>query len=93
LVSEFEHAKALAKSDPARGLAAFRRLQQNWPNSPLSPEIDLQIVSLLNRLGKHEESQRESEAFVQEHPDSPRAKELEHALQAGGASGAQQSKP
>lgn len=85
LVTEFEQAKVFAKDDPARGLTAFRSLQQRWPHSPLSPEIDLQVVSLLNRLGKHNESQRESAAFVHEHPDSPRAKELEHALQAGGA--------
>lgn len=85
LVTEFEQAKAVAKDDPTRGLAAFRSLQHRWPHSPLSPEVDLQIVSLLNRLGKHDESQRESAAFVHEHPESPRAKELEHALQAGGA--------
>jgi hypothetical protein len=93
LVTEFEQAKALSQDNPAGGLAAFRHLQQRWPHSPLSPEIDLQVVSLLNRLGKHDESERESAAFVRHHPENPRAKELQHALQAGEASeDSQQSK-
>jgi len=80
MVAEFEQAKALAARDPQAGLAAFRRLQQRWPQSPLRPEVDLQVVSLLNRMGKHHESEAEADSFLHKHPDSPRAKELRKAL-------------
>jgi hypothetical protein len=81
LVAEFKAAKVLAKDNPEQGLIAFRKLQKRWPNSPLRPEIDLQIVSLLNRIGKHDESKHEAEAFVQDHPENPRAKELAKELE------------
>lgn len=80
MVAQYQQAKQLAQRDPAAGLAAFRALQQRWPSGPLRTEVDLQVVALLNRMGRHDESKREAEDFLRAHPDSARAGELKGTL-------------
>lgn len=80
MVAQYQEAKQLAQRDPAAGLAAFRALQQRWPSGPLRTEVDLQVVALLNRMGRHDESKQEAEDFLRAHPDSARAGELKGTL-------------
>lgn len=80
MVAEYERAKSLTERDPKQALSVFRNLQRKWPNGPLRTEVDLQLVALLNRLGKRDEAQKQVGEFLQEHPDSARAKELEGSL-------------
>ncbi|MEN9581831.1 MAG: hypothetical protein RJA70_4840 [Pseudomonadota bacterium] len=81
MVAEYQRARALAEHNPEGGISEFRKLQQKWPNGPLRAEIDLQLVALLNRLGKRDESRKQVGEFLQEHPDSSRARELGGALE------------
>lgn len=79
-VEAFREALQLSRSDPQRGLRAWRTMRERYPTSPLRQEIDFHIVDTLNRTGRRIVAQAEAEAFVNRYPRSPRAAEMRRAF-------------
>lgn len=67
------HATQGRTEDALRAFTDFRR---RWPRSSLRPEVDLQIIDLLERAGRRERARAEARRFLARHPESPRADEL-----------------
>jgi outer membrane protein assembly factor BamD (BamD/ComL family) len=80
MVAQYQRAKSLEQQNPEQALKEFRAMQQRWPQGPLHQEADLQIVSLLSRLGREGESKEQANTFLKEHPESSHAGELQQLL-------------
>jgi outer membrane protein assembly factor BamD (BamD/ComL family) len=80
MVAQYQRAKLMAAQNPEQALKEFRAMQQRWPQGSLHQEADLQIVSLLSRLGREGESKQRANVFLKQHPESPHAGELQQLL-------------
>ena len=61
---------------PDRALAAFQTQRSRFPNGVLRTEVDLSIIELLPRLGRHADALAESEQFLTAHPKAERSGEI-----------------
>jgi hypothetical protein len=80
-VETYRAAIALVGRDDASAVAALRAMRAEWPRSPLTPEVDFQIVRALVRLGRTDEARAAAQQFVRNHPRSPRRSEMQRLLE------------
>jgi hypothetical protein len=83
-VASYRAARALSGVDDRRALARWRDLSARWPDSPLEPEVEVQIVNALLRLGRRDEALTAAREILRRRPDSSRAAELRALVTAGG---------
>jgi hypothetical protein len=81
-VKAYRRAVALIPDDPSRALGELRAFRRQWPESTLSPEVDLRIIQTLLALRNSAEAGREAEAFLAHHPGSPRTAEMQGLVRA-----------
>ncbi len=79
-VRAYRRAVAFAKNDDERLIRELRSFEARWPESPLNHEAEIQVIAALTRLGRGAEGRSAARRFVAEHPDSPKAQEIESAL-------------
>lgn len=65
-----------ARGDRAGALRALESFRRRWPRSTLRPEVDLQVIELLQRTGQHTRAREEARRFLDRHPGSPSALQL-----------------
>lgn len=82
-VALYRAARALSGIDDHRALARWRDLAARWPSGAFAPEVELEIVNALARLGRRDEALAAARDFVRRRPDSPRAAELRARVEAG----------
>jgi outer membrane protein assembly factor BamD (BamD/ComL family) len=81
-VQAFKAAYQLRRLDDAAAVRRFRSLRARWPRSPLTQEINLEIIEALVRLNRPAEIKTEASRFLKRHPRSPRAAEFRMLLEA-----------
>lgn len=82
-VRDYRRALRWAKRDDERLLRELRAFKARWPESPLRQEAELETISALTRLGRQSDGRRVARRFVEEHPASDKAREIQSALQGG----------
>ncbi len=80
-VAAYEKARMLEHRNDASALQAYRKLLRKYPSSPLRPEIELNVVETLHRLGNTRAAARAARSFLKRYPSNPRAGELRRFLQ------------
>jgi hypothetical protein len=79
-VRQYDAALALLPSDPSAAVARFRAMRIRWPSSALREQIDLRVVQGLVQLGRDTEARREATSFVDRHPRSRHAGEMNRII-------------
>ncbi len=79
-VAAYRDAAALEALDPATALEAWRAWLVRWPDSALAHSVELRMLGVLGRLGRHAEATARARAFLRRYPDSPRRADVERLL-------------
>lgn len=79
-VAAYHAAVALEARDLAAARAAWQVWRTRWPNSPLAQSVDLHLLAVLDRLGRHGEASDLARDFVRRYPRSPRRAEVQRLI-------------
>jgi hypothetical protein len=79
-VAAYRAAVALEARDPAAAREAWQAWRARWPTSPLAQSVDLRLLAVLDRLGRHGEASDLAREFVRRYPRSPRRAEVQHLI-------------
>lgn len=80
-VRAYRRALSWAKRDDERLLKELRAFKARWPQSPFTQEVELESISALSRLGRQSDGRRAARRFVEEHPTSDKAREIQSVLE------------
>lgn len=81
-VAAFRAAVALEASNLAAARQAWQAWRARWSTSPLAQSVDLHLLAVLDRLGRHDEASKLARDFVRRYPRSPRRAEVERLIEA-----------